>query len=82
MDNELPSVGMTMKFLALCDLFGSQQAAVGTVATGRKSGVTGLPEQDDWTGWNADEMCAAVNYPQNTRHARAQSPGMDPEIVD
>ena len=73
---------MTMKFLALCDLFGSQEAAVGTIAMGRQHGVAGLPEQDDWTAWNADELCAAVNYLQNTRHASAQSPGMDPESVD
>ena len=32
MDDALPTVGMTMRFLALCDLYGSHRAAVGLVA--------------------------------------------------
>ena len=82
MDDELPSVAMTMRFLALCHLFGSQQAAVGAIATGRKNGLAGLPQQDDWMAWNADEMGAAVKYLENSRCASAHSPGMDPESVD
>ena len=36
MDDALPTVGMTMRFLALCELYGSHRAAVGMVAEGRR----------------------------------------------
>ena len=67
MDDALPSVGITIRFLALCDRYGSQRAAVDTVAEGRRAGVPGLPETDDWTAWNAGEMTAAVKYLQGLR---------------
>ena len=67
MDDALPSVGLTMRFLALCDRYGSQLAAVGVVAAGRTAGVTGLPLSDDWTAWNDAEMTAAVKYLQSER---------------
>ena len=62
--NELPSVAPTTKFLALCELYGAERLAVGIVAAGRSAGVAGLPEDDDWTAWNADEMRAAVEHLQ------------------
>ena len=58
MGDTLPSVGMTVRFLSLCERYGSQRAAVGAVAGGRASGVSGLPGGDDWTAWNAGEMTA------------------------
>ena len=62
MKGELPAVSMTMRFLAVCDHYGSQRAVVGLVATGRKAGVSELPVHDDWSAWDADEMQAAVQY--------------------
>ena len=60
--NELPSVALTMKFLELCQQYGSEQLAVRIVAAGRSTGVPGLPQSNDWTAWNADEMRAAVEH--------------------
>ena len=65
--NELPSVGLTTKFLALCQQYGSERLAVRIVAAGRSAGVPGVPENDDWTAWNADEMRAAVGHLQRKR---------------
>ena len=62
MDDALPTVGMTMRFLAFCDLYGSHRAAVGRVAEGRRAGVPGLSGDDDWTQWNAAQMRAAVEH--------------------
>ena len=62
MEDELPSVSMTMRFLDLCDHYGSPRAVVGLVAAGRKVGVSGLPARDAWPAWDADEMQAAVKY--------------------
>ena len=67
--NELPSVALTTKFLALCQQYGSQRLAVKVVIAGRSAGVCGLPENDDWTAWNADEMRAAVEHLQRKRGA-------------
>ena len=67
--NELPSVAVTTKFLALCELYGAERLAVRIVAAGRSAGVPGLPEDDDWTAWNADEMRAAVEHLQRKRGA-------------
>ena len=58
--NELPSVALTTRFLALCQRYGSEQLAVRIVAAGRSTGVPGLPPGNDWTAWNTDEMRAAV----------------------
>ena len=67
--NELPSVALTTKFLALCEQYGAERLAVRIVAAGRSAGVPGLPENDDWTAWNADEMRAAVEHLQRKRGA-------------
>ena len=67
--NELPSVAPTTKFLALCQQYGSERLAVRIVISGRNTGVSGLPENDDWTAWNADEMQAAVERLQRKRGA-------------
>ena len=47
--NELPSVALTTRFLALCQEYGSEQLAVSIVAAGRSTGVSGLPQSKDWT---------------------------------
>ena len=60
---------MTTKLLALCKLYGAERLAVRIVAAGRSAGVAGLPEDDDWTVWNADEMRAAVEHLQRKRGA-------------
>ena len=65
--DELPSVAMTQRFLALCEHHGSQHLAVKLVAVGRSTGVQGLPQSDDWTAWNAREMRAAVEYLERLR---------------
>ena len=68
--NELPSVALTMRFLALCQVYGSERLAVRVVASGRNAGVAGLPATDEWTEWDADEMRAAVNYLERKRGVR------------
>ena len=62
---ELPSVALTTKFLELCQQCGSEQLAVRIVAAGRSTGLPGLPQGNDWTAWNADEMRAAVEHLQH-----------------
>ena len=62
--NELPSVALTTKFLALCQQHGSERLAVSIVAAGRSAGVQHLPQTNDRTAWNADEMRAAVEHLQ------------------
>ncbi len=63
--NELPSVALTTRFLALCQQYGSEQLAVSIIAAGRSAGVSGLPQGNDWTAWNADQMRAAVEHLQH-----------------
>lgn len=63
--NELPSVALTMRFLALCSQYGSEQLAISVVAAGCSAGVSGLPQGNDWTAWNADQMRAAVEHLQH-----------------
>ena len=65
--NELPSVALTQRFLAVCEYHGSQRLAVRLVAVGRGAGVPGLSPGDDWTAWNAEEMRAAVEYLEQMR---------------
>ena len=62
MTNELPSVAMTARFLALCDHYGAERLAIRIVATGRNTGVDRLPQHDNWPDWNSREMRAAVEY--------------------
>ena len=64
---ELPSVGLTTRFLALCQDYGSERLAVSVVAAGRSTGVGGLPESDDSTTWDATQMRAAVEYLEHKR---------------
>ena len=45
----------------------STSLAVRVVAVGRSTGVSGLPESDDPTAWDADEMRAAVEYLERRR---------------
>ncbi len=77
MDDALPTVGVTMRFLALCQLHGSHRATVGLLAEGRRAGAPGLPGDDDWTRWNGAQVRAAVEYLENGRDAapRAERPG-------
>ena len=65
-DDELPSVETTMRFLVLCDRYGSHEEVVAAGARGRRDGVCGLPERDAWPEWNASEMRAAVEYLHRT----------------
>ena len=60
-DDTLPSVETTMRFLALCERYGSEESAVAAVVRGRRAGVPGVPCRDDWLAWNAVEMRAAVD---------------------
>jgi len=62
MTNELPSVAMTARFLALCDHYGAERLAIRIVAAGRNAGVDRLPQHDNWPDWNSREMRAAVEY--------------------
>lgn len=65
--NALPSVALTQRFLTLCQAYGSQRLVVRMVAVGRSTGVSGLPESDDWTAWDNEEMRAAVEYIERMR---------------
>ena len=76
MEDELPSVSITMRFLDLCDHYGSQRAIVGLVAAGRKVGVSGLPGHADWPAWDADEMQAAVKYLEEATNRQLQQRGV------
>lgn len=72
--NELPSVALTQRFLSLCEDYGSQRLVVRLVASGRNAGVPGLPETDDWTAWDADQMRAAVEHLERKRGVRGVRP--------
>ena len=50
---------------------GAERLAVKIVVAGRSGGVSGLPDTNDWTVWNADEMRAAVEHLQRKRGTRA-----------
>ena len=67
MDDALPTVGMTMRFLSLCDLYGSRRAAVGLLAEGRRAGAPGLPGDDNWARWSGAQMRAVVDYLESRR---------------
>ena len=67
---ELPSVALTRRFLALCQDYGAERLAVGIVAVGRSTGVEKLPESNDWTTWDAEQMRAAVEYLERKRSTR------------
>ncbi len=62
MDDALPSVGMTIRFLAVCNRYGSRRVAVAIVADGRRQGLRELPDGNDWVTWNWAELGAAVDY--------------------
>jgi len=68
--HDLPSVGLTTKVLTLCQQYGTERLTVRIVAAGRSTGVPGLPHNDDWTAWDADEMRAAVDYLELRRGSR------------
>ena len=70
MDDGLPSVEITKRFLVLCEQYGSHKTVVRLIADGRRAGIPGLPASDDWTSWNAGEMERAVDY----LHGRRASP--------
>ncbi|MCY3846266.1 MAG: hypothetical protein OXH69_22300 [Acidobacteria bacterium] len=59
---EVPSVSLTIRFLAVCRECGDVWLAVRMVAAGRSTGESGLPRSDDWTSWNTREMRAAIDY--------------------
>lgn len=65
--DELPSVALTWRFPFECEHHGSQRLAVRFVAIGRAAGMPGLPANDDWTAWDADQMRAVVDYLEQMR---------------
>ncbi len=67
MGDELPSVAVTRQFLVECEHHGSERMAVRLVAIGRNAGFPGLPANDDWSAWDAEQMRAAVDYLQQMR---------------
>ena len=64
-DDALPSVETTMRFLALCDRYGSPEAA--------GAGVPGFPDRREWPVWTAAQMRAAVEYFQEAGAAVTES---------
>ena len=66
-----------MRFLALCERYGSDEAAVAAIVRGRRAGVAGLPVRDEWPAWNATEMRAAVEYREEAG-AAVSEPGTLP----
>ena len=64
---EVPSVSLTIRFLAVCRECGDERLAVRMVAAGRTTGELGLPRSDDWKSWNAREMRAAIDYLERKR---------------
>ena len=64
---EVPSVSLTIRFLAVCRECGDERLAVRMVATGRTTGELRLPQSDDWKSWNAKEMRAAIDYLERKR---------------
>ena len=65
--DELPSVALTRRFCPECEHHGSQRLAVRFVAIGRAAGMPGLPANDDWTAWDADQMRTVVDYLEQMR---------------
>ena len=63
----VPSVSLTMRFLAVCRECGDERLAVRMVAAGRSMGESGLPQSDDWKSWNTKEMRAAIDYLERKR---------------
>ena len=65
--NELPSVALTRRFLSECQRHGSERLAVRLVVLGQRAGAPGLPANDDWAAWDAEQMRAAVDYLERLR---------------
>ena len=68
--NELPSVALTKRFLAMCQDYGSERLAVTVIASGRNAGVPRLPKSNDWTAWDAEQLRVAVEYLEHKRGLR------------
>ncbi len=64
---EVPSLSLTIRFLAVCRECGDERLAVRMVAAGRTTEKSGLPQGDDWKSWNAKEMRAAIHYLERKR---------------
>ena len=64
---EVPSVSLTIRFLAVCRECGDERLAVRIVAAGRTTGMSGLPQSEDWKSRNAKEMRAAIDYLERKR---------------
>ena len=69
-DDALPSVETTMRFLALCDRYGSPEAAAAAVARVRRAGVA---RPREWPVWTAAQMRAADEYLQEAGAAMTES---------
>ena len=72
-DDTLPSVETAMRFLGLCERYGSEESAVVAVVRGRRAGVRGSPCRDDWPASNAAEMRAAVDSLEQAVAAATES---------
>lgn len=60
--NELPSVVDMQRYLLMCKRHGSESLALRLIAIGRKNGIGGLPENDDWRAWDAEQVRKAVDF--------------------
>lgn len=80
--NELPSVRLMRRFLALCLSYGTIRAGVRVVAVGRSTGLPGLPENDKWVNWDAGEMQAAVDYLERKCGGQVPDTAKLAELVD
>ena len=80
--NELPSVRLTRRFLALCLSYGSMRAGIRVVAVGRSTGLAGLSKSDKWVNWDAGEMQAAVDYLERKCGGRVPDTAKLADLVD
>ena len=75
-----PAVRIMRAFVQWWETIG-QQAAVNQVAEGHKARAAGLPAQDEWWRWGADEMAAAVAHLDRTSDSQATPAGKPPETA-
>ena len=66
-DEAVPSVETTMRFFALCERYGSDEAAVAAIVRGRRAGVAGLPVRDGMAGVERDRDACGRRVPRGGR---------------
>ena len=67
---ELPGRNDHLCLTGWCFRSAMMRTAARLVASGRNTGVPGLPETDDWTAWDADQMRAAIEHLEHKRGVR------------